>query len=481
MKKLSHIISLTILLSLSTLVSSAQEGCGFVPTEDFMSRIDVLKTLSSYKTTGVSDTIPISLHLVANSSGFGRHSITKMLNNICEVNEDYEPSGIYFWIKWPLHYIDNTSFYDHTFQNGSIMMYQNNVPGSLNLYVVDDPASTCGYYSPQLDAIALAKSCIDPGENTIAHELGHLLNLPHTFSGWEFNSNPPNPELVTRGSGKNCDYAGDKFCDTEADYLSTRWSCPYTAVKYDANGDAYRPDSSLYMNYTSDACQSRFSPEQIAVMRNDKASRWPTLDQNYPSYVDEFDIAQITNITDTLYNDRIIKWNAVSKADAYHVQVALKNIPLYVKFDTMVVGGTELDLTRAALNPGTEYIVRIKPVNGSSVCVDFSPDQSFLYLNIANPNEWPTSINSIDDSELKFYVSTSSGTPTLHYTSELNDEIDIVLYDIMGRALMTTSAQVEIGSHSIVLPQSTIYSGQIGLLQITQKDGSTQSLKFLSE
>ena len=100
------------------------------------------------------------------------------------------------------------------------------------------------------------------------HELGHYFGLPHTFSGWEGydpegTDYPWNVEYV---DGSNCESAGDGFCDTPADFIGDRWSCPYDFNRVDPHGDPYYPDSSLFMSYANDNCVDRFSNEQISSM-----------------------------------------------------------------------------------------------------------------------------------------------------------------------------------------------------------------------
>ncbi len=481
MKKFSYLLRFSILYSLISLSAEAQNGCGFVPTEEFMNRLDELKATTSYKTTGVSDTLPIALHLVANDQGVGRHSMELAMRNICDLNDIYEDVGLYFWVQWPIDYINNSNYYVHSFQDGSIMMYQNNRSSVLNVYVVSDPSGNCGYYSPSRDAIALAKSCAGIGEMTFAHEMGHLLNLPHTFSGWEHGQTPSNPELVTRGAGSNCNYRGDHFCDTEADYLSNRWSCPYNGTKLDANGDAYHPDSSLIMNYSSDNCQSRFSSQQKGVMISNKNSRWNSLIHNYPARVDQFDTAFIQNITDTLYNNRLIEWNAVPGATAYYIQLSPSTSTSYVLSDTLVYNTTQLTLPEGKLFINRVHHIRIKPVNGSSLCGDFGGDHVFTYLDKTGPNNWPVGVENAENSDVQYHLSYDHKVPTLHYKSKLHDHVSITLTDVMGRTLAIDEQSISPGASTLALPPLEQHRGQLLLIHLSLKDGSTKTLKLLSE
>ncbi len=481
MKKFSHLLVLTLLLSLSTLHTTAQNGCGFVPTEDFMTRLDQLKSVTSQKTTGVSDTLPLAMHLVANDQGVGRHTIELTLRNICDLNDAYTDAGLYFWIQWPIDNINNSAYFVHNFQGGAQMMLQNNRNNAINAYVVSDPNGTCGYYSHGPDAIALSKGCSGIGSMTFAHEMGHLLNLPHTFNGWEHGQTPNNPELVTRGVGRNCNYTGDHFCDTEADYISNRWSCPYTGTKLDANGDSYHPDSSLIMNYASDNCQSRFSPQQKTVMINDKNSRWNSLAHNYPTRVDQFDTVFIQNITDTLYNDRKISWNSVPGANAYYIQLSPSTSPSYVFYETIVYNKNWITLPVDKLFKNRLHHIRIRPLNGSSLCGSFTGDHIFTYLDKLGPNGWPTRIDEVESADVQYYLTYEQSMPTLHYKSSASDHISINITDMMGRVLAVNEQSISPGTSSLVLPVTEQHRGQLLLVHLTQKDGNTKTLKLLSE
>lgn len=111
--------------------------------------------------------------------------------------------------------------------------------------------------------------------------MGHWLDLRHTFSGWEGHSYFPvssQPakntwENVPRsGTNSNCFTKGDGFCDTEPDYQSGRWSCPYTGTPFtDANGMSILQSNitatgRYFMSYSNDACSDTFSPQQRSRM-----------------------------------------------------------------------------------------------------------------------------------------------------------------------------------------------------------------------
>jgi len=285
--------------------------------------------LQYYKNNDAEYVIPIRFHAVANDNGIGRFSHIDIVRLVCDINTDFAPYGMKFYIyQNTVNKINNSDYYEHDFDNGYAMMNQHNVNGVVNVYMVNDPAGNCGYFAPGVDGVAVAKSCAQAGESTLTHELGHFFSLPHTFSGWENSTDIPDNqrEKVARtGPTANCSYRGDTFCDTGADYVSSRWSCPYD-VLVDPDGVAFTPDSSFYMSYSLDNCQSRFSEEQVASMKfNIDGQRSYLLNHNTTA-AENVDIITPTiqiypAIDDTVPTTVTLQWAEVENADYYAIYV----------------------------------------------------------------------------------------------------------------------------------------------------------------
>lgn len=97
---------------------------------------------------------------------------------------------------------------------------------------------------------------VDHDDYIFAHELGHTMNMYHTFS---------NNELV---DGSNCTTRGDLVCDTPADpnKSSSISNCTWIGRDTDANGDLYAPDVKNIMSYYG-RCREHFTPGQLARAR----------------------------------------------------------------------------------------------------------------------------------------------------------------------------------------------------------------------
>jgi len=112
------------------------------------------------------------------------------------------------------------------------------------------------------DYIVLDKTALDTF--VFAHEIGHNLNLLHTFHGQaacEFNPSIP----AEAANGFNCDTAGDLVCDTPADpcmnQATVNAACNFTG------STAFNPDTRNIMSYTRLECGSDFTQGQANRLR----------------------------------------------------------------------------------------------------------------------------------------------------------------------------------------------------------------------
>ncbi len=105
-----------------------------------------------------------------------------------------------------------------------------------------------------VDGTVMLATQIDPDDITLPHEIGHALNLAHTFNGDGTGSTCP--------TDADCTTDGDYCCDTPA-HQRNAFSCitSGTTCTGDAVGDVYKN----IMSYSG--CQDRFTDDQRDRMR----------------------------------------------------------------------------------------------------------------------------------------------------------------------------------------------------------------------
>ncbi len=401
--------------------------------------------------------VPLTVHVVGKDNGIGYHPYISIFNSLLTLNKDYEDAGITFYLAGPLNYINNTAWYDHSsFNVGSQMMNQNNIPNTINCYIVDNAAENCGYRAYDGNAVALAKSCTSANDHTWAHEIGHWLGLPHTFRGWEntnYNTLSETPlklggiqvELV---DGSNCASAGDLFCDTSPDYLSYRWICNEEAkspdILKDPNGDDFQADGSYIMGYARDDCQSKFSNDQ-------NLSMCTYLKEKIPSYVTYINPIGNVNPNQTILtypiggafveNNVKLKWREDGNATFYIVEYSkISSLGLSSK---ELVYGNELELF--GLDDDKNYYWRVIAMN----------EYDFNYQNKTEIEKFNTGgLSSTQDyyeKHLKIYPNpvTSQKNFTLSLDSQNTDEINLKIYNAQGQLAYSNAFYIKNGENEL--------------------------------
>lgn len=406
--------------------------------------------------------VGLQVHLLAKDNGTGRFSNEKLLDAFCRLNGDFAPSGIRFYFKNPWDLIDSTGWYNHsTVPQGVDMMLANNYPDALNSYFVFDPAGNCGYSIPY-GGVAIKHACANANGHTWAHEVGHTLSLPHPFIGWEnktYNFNTQTPDTLTYDytyfhdsietqvpapldtalveyvDGSNCTVAADLFCDTKPDYLSYRWDCDglnnSLAIQKDPDGVTFYSDGTLFMSYSSDECQNRFSDEQIAAMRANLLSEKFSWLSPGPPEADVTGIATpVSPINDQLTPSSgvILHWAAVPHATKYLLigsrlsSFAVRDIDILTS-DTMAVSGD--------LVANKKYYWHVRPFNDWSVCAPFSETATFMTAPVSGVSNPGTSGGRVYPTLLvpgdAIWLETDSNTQ--------QDQSECYVFDASGRLL----------------------------------------------
>jgi hypothetical protein len=319
--------------------------------------------------------VPVVYHLITETNGTGAMPLREVIQSHCDLNRAYTSTGIQFYIH-SIEYINNSQYYAFSsFNTGSQVMNAFNVDNKCNIYINDDPAGVCGYAffpgsGPNGGGIFVKKSCYGTNSSTLIHEMGHYFGLYHTFEdgfGIEFVN------------GTNCNRAGDLFCDTPADFISNRWTCPYTGNDTDPNGDPYLGtiDGSYYMSYSNDRCQNRFSPQQQAEMYDNLQQLRPSLlGQTLPDTTafSTASLVQPINFDTTVDASRaLFVWNSVPGATHYLFQIPTSN-PATFWADTIV---TDTSVIISGLFRNRLYQYRVKPFSFGYTCAAYTALTSF--------------------------------------------------------------------------------------------------------
>jgi len=212
--------------------------------------------------------VALAAHIVRASNGTGGLPLARYEQAVADANAHFAPSGIVFYTKGDIDYIDSDFYYDHVDTIAEIddLRTQNLVANAINVYFTSGAFPYCGISAFTFSAtqsILLNNACVATSgaygnHSTFSHEIGHYFDLFHTHEpafGLEYVS------------GTNCADAGDLICDTPADPSLTGVvdiNCHYIGSAMDPQGAAYAPDPFQLMSYGPKYCRQEFSPQSVA-------------------------------------------------------------------------------------------------------------------------------------------------------------------------------------------------------------------------
>jgi len=382
-----------------------------------------LKNLARNKNTTF---VPIKAHIVGTNAGVGYYPLSHLLDAICNINQDFASTGLRFYLKGDVNYVNNSELFNFNFDNywqftNPLMDLQ-----AVNIFFVNATPGFCGVYIGGDDIIVIKNDCQRPGGNTLTHELGHFFSLPHTFSGWEGGQAPP-LQYREKKDKSNCTFAGDGFCDTEPDYVSTRWNCPTGPLLVDPNGIPFRPDGSLYMSYSNDECMTRFSLEQQSTMIANQQMRG---NSGTPVPIDTPSVVTLVSPADSLdkaSTQLLFSWNKVDGASFYELQVVNINgfsIPLY----DFPVQDTFFNLSGLPEFRPLQW--RVRAVKSGLTCAPYSETRLFTTGAIKTSLQKTSSIHS----KMDFPNPLKLNHPVL-----LPQDVSIVITDMHGRTVQISN------------------------------------------
>lgn len=382
--------SLPVTLGNGGLEPSASCGTPPISAKELKKLKARIKEFGHTKSDGITY-VPIKAHFVRPDNGDSswEPTPTDFARMIARSSFELYDANMMFFTCGPVEIINSSEF--HVFDQSSgasmndLLTASNPVSDALNMYfaetVLDGDGNRLGGFAYFPFNSLLSSTSIMAMDNgfdwinyyTIPHELGHNFALPHTFQGTEEGPNDSNAEHVTRtGPNANCDEAGDGFCDTNADPEGNTSSCVYSDGDVDAFGDTYDPPVDNIMSYYG-LCTDRFSPEQEVEMDGARALRASFTEANLSCTGDL--VAMPTDLTATFIGGAVsLSWSDVATNETgYLIERAAPDAP--TAFITLGEGGVAANIisfTDDTAEAGSDYIYRLRPLNGSPVTNGYS-------------------------------------------------------------------------------------------------------------
>ena len=467
-----HTLLLSLLMTAISFTSNAQ-FCGY--DSDAAETARLLRNKKAYKTNGpqrsvVDIYIPITFHIVSETNGTGGIDEDRVIAQLCALNEDYNPHGIYFYLKdKTFNYVKSTILFSSPSAQsaGTKMITEkiNNGKNSVNIFICENAdtggtsgGTTLGYYDPFLDAIVIRKQDVNAFTGTLSHELGHFFSLDHTFNGWDSEAYDPavhgNPvsSMFSPGGvqneladGSNCENAGDFLCDTPADYnLGLGWpGCtPYTGGAKDFNGEELDPDEENFMGYFIGCDEYHFSDLQIEMVIADYQSNDRDF-LNSVSYVPSLNlnlenttlVAPANAATVETYNYVKLEWTQVSGADGYIVEVTqgITN-SIYISPNPYLhITDLEADKT---------YRWKVLPYSEVGGCASFTTERIVKTGNILASSE-------LSQIGISLYPTVIEGGSEVIIESSGSYDGNVSIFDVQGKLLNNFELNLQSGLNRI--------------------------------
>lgn len=473
-----------------------QGVCGMTTQDQVEARKKFLQEAAELGETAITPRgaityVPITFHLVANSSRQGRITENNVLDMLCEMNKDFLDAEIQFYIK-KFTYINNDAVYEHeAFQVHPVMTaIRDN--SSVNVFIVqkilqnNETSGVLGYWNRTPDWVVLDDSEINARSASTSHEVGHFFGLSHTHLGWDSEQweesvhGNPAPALSPSGiptelmDGSNCATAGDGLCDTPPDYnFGLGWpNCNYTGGAKDPAGVIVDPMETNIMGYFLSCSRSEyvFTPMQQQHMRTNlfTPSRSYVRSNTQPSTLP---INQAVILRSPIGNEMtnsgqtvVLDWDDVPNATQYFLEISRINtfsvqpIRLVVSQSTATIEG--LDLNK-------KYFWRVRPFSNYYTCTSFSPTESFT-TSISTSVEQPQAVSawSVQPNPVR-------AGQSLLFSLTTSEPIqgDLRLFSITGQLVKTMPNQrFALGETTLEIP-TTDFAPGVYLVSFVTGDG----------
>ena len=79
--------------------------------------------------------LPMQAHIVGRDDGSGYYQLSNLWSQVCDLNAAYSTTGIQFYLKFPLSYVDDTDMYEHAdYSDAYSAINSSLVSNSVNVY-----------------------------------------------------------------------------------------------------------------------------------------------------------------------------------------------------------------------------------------------------------------------------------------------------------------------------------------------------------
>ncbi len=453
-------------------------------------------------TTRAISYIPVWFHLVSKTDGTGRTTEANVAEMVCEWNKIYTANGLdlQFYIKGFNRINDDILYNGPQSYDGSNKMAATKKADGMNVFLVNnagsgnEPAGTVilAYYSNRqttidaeysTDWIVVSNSQVNGlNATTIAHESGHFFTLPHTFYGWEaapfvptaaapcapasinYNGRVIAVERVARtGTSRNCDVAGDGFCDTPEDYNFGYGasSCSYAGIAKDPQCVSVNPDETNLMGYFL-GCLKNYSAEQKTAMRNNYLNHakranlragnvTPPLTAAVPTLVSP------ANGATTPYSNNIaLDWADVPNAIGYQVDVS--KFASFTSGKTFFVTASNYNVnalnTGNYFSAGVTYYWKIRAIVPYNNCTNSA--SSVFRTGTLNAVNDIAGVSQLTVSPTPLSI---NGILTIEMETETAFDAKIKLFNSIGQVIKTENRHFDTGYSAQQMPLGNVSNG----------------------
>lgn len=442
--------------------------CGSVFSDEQMDQLDAFVDYyynrggkAHYQANGRAlKYVPIAYHLVANTDGSGRYPLSDALSDLCITNADMQHADIQFYLGADINMSINNTGWNNGTGSGTppqytLMPQVNNVNNTVNVYQVAKirnesnvlgvaVGSTTAFFNqgaPTNNSMILVKKGQAGNDQTLAHEFGHNFSLAHTFYGWEgandYVCGSLASALYEKYDGSNCTTAGDRFCDTEPDYIAGGFNCTGSSnqsncLQMDADSMTGFANGSNIMSYGFGCSNRAFTTDQI----NSMDFQLNTFRQNLLGYTPTTTAITTAPVLDALapffYDNVTLSWSAAPNATHYAIEICnlFPNFSEGNIVDMAVVQGTSY--TTTLLQPDYVYYWRVIPFNEGYFCANPTAAETF---NTGSTSVSTRSIAAINDVVLQPNVANNSQRVNLLVNASEGFDADIRIFNTQGQAV----------------------------------------------